>query len=106
MFSETFRSIFVELFRIYLLVLNNISVSIPTENIYWNIETVARAAGTLATPPVADEKGNNDSGYAASQLEDVAAPGSTPASPHQRPLPPAPPEEKTSQKVRLGPMVL
>lgn len=82
------------------------SVSNPTDNVYWNIETVPRAAGTLATPPVADEKGNNDSGYAASQLEDVAAPGSTPASPHQRPLPPAPPEEKTSQKVRLSPIVL
>lgn len=62
--------------------------------------SVVRAVGAVAAPAVVtEEKGNNDSGYAASQLEDIVAAGSPPPSPHPCQLPAL--QENPSQQVRL-----
>ncbi|XP_054264647.1 dopamine D2-like receptor [Macrosteles quadrilineatus] len=52
-----------------------------TEFILATVIEETAAVGALTAKPL-DEKGNNDSGYAASQLEDIAVPGSPPTSPH------------------------
>jgi len=61
---------------------------------YFCHSVVARLASPPA--PVPDPNGNNDSGYAASNVEETALQaGSNPNSPRRRPVPP----QESSQKV-------
>lgn len=63
----------------------------------------------LASPPapVPDPNGNNDSGYAASNVEETALQaGSNPNSPRRRPVPPQESSQKVSTLCQLSLLLL